>query len=107
MRVVCTDEDGQLEEVEAQIDEKKGKTVVTFEAEHFSPYAIYHYENGQGAVVLKKDGGVLTSLTRKKDASPDTGDPIHPKWFLATGLLALSMMTFFLKGNRKKTPGIM
>lgn len=107
LHVVCTDEDGQLEEVEAQIDEQKGKTVVTFEAEHFSPYAIYHYENGQGAVVLKRDGGVLTSLTRKKDASPDTGDPIHPKWFLATGLFALSMMTFFLKGNRKKTPGIM
>ncbi len=107
LHVVCTDEDGQLEEVPAKIDEQKGKTVVIFEAEHFSPYAIYHYENGQGAVVLQKKGGVLTSLTRKKDSSPDTGDWIHPKWFLAVGLLAMSMMMFFLKGNSKKTPGIM
>ncbi|NLL79163.1 MAG: leucine-rich repeat domain-containing protein [Clostridiales bacterium] len=106
LHVVCTDDDGQLEEADAQVFTQDRETFVTFEAKHFSPYAIYCYENGQGAVVLKKNGGALTSLSRKKDASPDTGDWIHPKWFLATGLLALSMMTFFLKGNRRKTPGI-
>lgn len=106
LHVVCTDEDGQLEEVPAGVEETKGGMMVTFEAEHFSPYAIYCYESGQGAPVMRKDGGVLTALSRKKDASPDTGDLIHPKWFLATGLFALAMMTFFLKGNGKKTPGI-
>lgn len=107
LHVVCTDEDGQLEEVPAVVQEENGGFTVTFEATHFSPYGIYQYENGQGAVIQRKDGGVLTALSRKKDVSPDTGDWIHPKWFLATGLFALSMMMFFLKGNRKKTPGIM
>lgn len=106
LHVVCTDGDGQLEEVPAAVEETKGAVTVTFEAEHFSPYAIYCYESGQGAPVMQKDGGVLTALSRKKDASPDTGDLIHPKWFLTAGLFALAMMTFFLKGNRKKTPGI-
>lgn len=106
LHVVCTDADGQLEEVAAGLTETKNGMTVTFEAEHFSPYAIYCYESGQGAPIMRKDGGVLTALSRKKDASPDTGDWIHPKWFLATGLLALAMMMFFLQGNAKKTPGI-
>ncbi len=44
---------------------------------------------------------VITDLSGNKDDTPDTGDPIHPKWFLAIGLLAGAVALFFYKGKRK------
>ena len=29
------------------------------------------------------------------DSTPKTGDPIHPKWFLAVGMACISMILFF------------
>lgn len=96
LHVVCTDDDGQLEEAEHRLVEVNGTLCVEFKAKHFSPYGIYSYGEG-GGLALARNGGDLTSLTRKKDASPDTGDLLHPKWFLTAGLFALSMMFFFMK----------
>lgn len=62
---------------------------ISFEASHFSPYAIYVETN---------------NLTQAQisDATPKTGDPIHPKWFLAIGLAILSILLFFAKGSKNK-----
>ncbi|MBD5466467.1 MAG: hypothetical protein HDR22_11785, partial [Lachnospiraceae bacterium] len=36
----------------------------------------------------------------RKDISPDTGDYLEPKWFLAIGLLALALFLFFKKDGK-------
>lgn len=61
---------------------------VTFRATHFSPYCVY------------VDTTNLTAGTQS-DATPKTADGIHPKWFLAIGLAALSMILFFKKDRVK------
>ena len=62
---------------------------ISFNATHFSPYAIYVETN---------------NLTQAQisDATPKTGDPIHPKCFLAMGLALLSILLFFAKGSKNK-----
>lgn len=64
---------------------------VTFTAEHFSPYVIY------------VDTTNLTS-GMVPDATPKTGDGIHPKWFLSVGLACVSLVLFMQRdgGKRKK-----
>lgn len=99
IHLVCTDEDGQLEEVAFQSYTLDGLPYMEWTAKHFSPYAIYRYEGSRPAV--QENGGIFTALTRQKDASPDTGDLWHPKWFLAMGLFAASMAVFL--SGRKKT----
>lgn len=61
---------------------------ISFDATHFSPYTIY----------VETDH--LTSGVT--DATPTTGDPIHPKWFLSIGLALLSILLFFGKGSKNK-----
>lgn len=65
-----------------------GVSCVTFTAEHFSPYVIY------------VDTGNLSSGVNS-DATPKTGDGIHPKWFLSIGLACLSFVMFMQKDKRK------
>ncbi len=61
-----------------------GVTCLKFDATHFSPYIVY--------VDTKNiDAGVIS------DATPKTGDGIHPKWFLSIGLVALSVFLFLKK----------
>ena len=62
---------------------------ISFVATHFSPYAIYVETNHLTA----------SDVT---DGSPKTGDPIHPKWFLAMGLAMLSILMFLGKGSKNK-----
>lgn len=62
-----------------------GIPCINFTATHFSPYTIY------------VDTQNLTSAI---DASPKTGDPIHPKWFLALGLACLSVVLFMKKDKK-------
>lgn len=94
-QVVCTDDNGQLERVESAVVQVNGKNCIEFKATHFSPYGIYTY-NGNSAVVDNGNAVFINSM-RQRDASPDTGDGIHPKWFLAMGLLALSILSFCWK----------
>ena len=42
------------------------------------------------------------SATGTIDATPVTGDPIHPKWFLSIGLALMSVIMFFAKGSKKR-----
>ena len=60
-----------------------GVSCITFTATHFSPYTIY------------VDTANLTAGIT--DRTPKTGDGIHPKWFLALGLICLSAVLFLKK----------
>lgn len=91
-RVLCMDEDGQLESVAAQLTEINGQPCLQFYARHFSHYGIYTFLNEQGAQVSHG----------KLDASPDTGDGVHPKWFLCVGMTAAAMALFLWKGKKSK-----
>lgn len=99
--LVTLDSDGQLEAVEYQIVNLEDGDYIQFMTRHFSPYGIYRYSgySGQGVV---SGGKAVISLSGRKDDTPDTGDPIHPKWFLATGLLAASVAVYFYGRKRSE-----
>ena len=78
---------GQLEDLGTRFNTVNGTPTVTFTATHFSPYVIYADTNNLVA-------------SEMLDASPKTGDPIHPKWFLAIALAAGSVF-MFLKKDKK------
>ncbi|TCL59918.1 List-Bact-rpt repeat protein [Kineothrix alysoides] len=73
----------QLEELGAKFTTIDGVPCIQFTATHFSPYTIY------------VDKANLTEGL--VDATPKTGDPIHPKWFLAIGLACVSVILFAKK----------
>ena len=77
---------GALEDLAVRYTTIDGVPCLNFTAPHLSPYVIY------------VDTANLTAATI--DDSPKTGDGIHPKWFLAIGLAALSMILFFKKDKR-------
>ena len=72
---------GMLEDLNARFTTVGGVPCINFTATHFSPYVIY------------VDTANLTEATI--DSTPKTGDPIHPKWFLALGLACISLILFF------------
>jgi len=93
-RVICLDEDGQLEEVESIT----GESTITFTTAHLSDFAIY--ATGDESVSLSLQGGKLVT-NYKKDESPDTGDYSLPiNYVIAVGLAALGAI--FLLCNKKK-----
>ena len=97
--LVMLDSDGQLEAVEYSIVNLEDGDYIQFTTKHFSPFGVYRNSayNGQGIV---SGGQTMISLSGQKDDTPDTGDLIHPKWFLAIGLLAASVALFFYKGKK-------
>lgn len=74
---------GALEDLNARFTTVDGVPCINFTATHFSPYVIY------------VDTANLSEGTI--DITPKTGDPIHPKWFLAIGLACVSLILFFKK----------
>ncbi len=81
-------ENGQLRDLSVRFTTIDGIACMSFVPPHFSPYVIYVDTNNLTA------GQLL-------DATPKTGDPIHPKWFLAIGMACLSII-LFTTGDRKK-----
>ena len=79
---------GVLDNLNTRFTTVDGVPCVNFTATHFSPYVIY------------VDTANLTESTI--DVTPKTGDPIHPKWFLAIGLASISLVLFF-KRDKKLT----
>lgn len=77
---------GGLEDLNTRFTTVGGVPCVNFTATHFSPYVIY------------VDTANLTEATI--DATPKTGDPIHPKWFLALGLACTSLILFFKRDKK-------
>lgn len=83
---------GALEDLNVRFTTVGGVPCVNFTATHFSPYVIY------------VDTANLTEATI--DTTPKTGDPIHPKWFLALGMACVSLILFFKRDKvvvRSKT----
>lgn len=78
-----------LEDMNTRFTTVDGVPCINFTATHFSPYVVY------------VDTANLTEATI--DATPKTGDPIHPKWFLATGLACVALILFF-KRDRAVIP---
>ena len=92
-RVICLDEDGQLEEVESVMREGS----ITFTTTHLSDFAIYATGNETASLSLQ-NGRLVTNL--KKDESPDTGDYSLPvNYVIAVGLAALGLICML---NKKK-----
>ncbi|MBQ8596529.1 MAG: leucine-rich repeat protein [Lachnospiraceae bacterium] len=77
---------GTLEDLNVRFTTVDGVSCVNFTASHFSPYVIY------------VDTANLTQGTI--DATPKTGDPIHPKWFLAIGMACVSLILFFKRDKK-------
>lgn len=82
--VLTTDENGQLETLPCWYENDGGR--ICFETNHFSPFGFYT-AGGSNA---------------EKDDSPDTGDLIHPKWFLAGGLFFSAFALFFYRKKPHK-----
>lgn len=78
----------QLENLNENFTTINGVPCIRFTATHFSPYTVY------------VDTGNLTE--GMLDATPKTGDPIHPKWFLSIGLACLSIILFIKKDKKVK-----
>lgn len=101
LHVICTDDNGQLEEVVSSVFSTNGVDYLNFTTSHFSPYGIYNYVSGSSAPLV--DGQAVFSSNGSKDASPNTGDnSIHPKWFLFIGFLFTGLALFFYRGRRRK-----
>lgn len=103
LHVICLDVDGQLEEVPYTVEENGGAKKIIIKAEHFSPYALYSYSGSKYvAQAVVKDGEAIFKLGDiKLDDSPDTGDYINPKWFLATGFAFLGLILILWKKKTK------
>ena len=72
---------GNMEDLSTRLTTVDGVACVNFMAPHLSPYVIY------------VDTANLVQGT--VDVTPQTGDPIHPKWFLSIGLACVAMILFF------------
>ena len=103
VHVAVLDEDGQLEKVSSSMETIDGKDYIKFSTNYLSTFSIYAM--GDDGTLIIKDGNVeYSTVSGKKDYSPNTGDhSIHPKWFIALGLsaLAIAMITSKPKKRRK------
>lgn len=91
------DRNGQLEYLPVTMEGQQ----IRFSTDYLSVYGIYG--NGtlfaQGNVV---DGQVVITGYGTRDTSPDTGDPIHPKWILGAGLLAAGLAIILIQRRGKR-----
>ena len=81
---------GKLEKLNAKFNTISGVACITFTVTHFSPYVVY---------VNTAD---LTAGS-KPDMTPQTGDGIHPKWFLSMGLAFVSAFLFLKKDKKRQS----
>ena len=82
-------EGGVLSKMNPRFTVINGVPCMTFTATHFSPYVIY-----VDTANLSTDGS--------QDATPVTGDPIHPKWFLVIGLAAIAVVLFLKRDSEDR-----
>ena len=87
-RVAAAD-NGNLQELTPRFTTIDGIACISFIPPHFSPYVIYVDTHNLIA------GQML-------DATPATGDPIHPKWFAAIGMACISILLFVTSDGRKR-----
>lgn len=80
---------GSLDKLTPRFTSINGVPCISFVATHFSPYGVYvdTAHLSAGATI---------------DATPTTGDGLHPKWFLVIGLAALSILSLCMMDSKKK-----
>jgi hypothetical protein len=102
IHVVALDKDGQLENLSASLEEEEGTTYVKFTTTHLSTFAIYAL--GEGGTLEIQDGeATYTSVSSRKDYSPNTGDfSIEPKWFIALAMAAIAAALILYRPRRVK-----
>ena len=88
LHVICTDEDGQLEDLSFSVLNDDGKFKVSFDISHTGNYGLYSFNSTEVSLY-------------ELDESPDTGDYIHPKWFLSVGLLSFGLILLLLKSKKE------
>lgn len=93
--MVCLDQNGQLETGFVNYVSVDGETCIQFEVTHFSPYGIYAASGELADKINMKLSN--SSSGDKKDDSPDTGDYLDPKWFLAGGCVFLALFLLIWK----------
>ena len=93
LHVICIDEYEQLEDLPFTVKESDGKLSIEFNNSHTGYYGLYSFNS--------------TAVSKYNlDVSPDTGDPINPKWFLAIGLFALGLALILIKGKDRVSVNI-
>lgn len=94
-RVICLDDDGQLEEVESVMREGS----ISFTTTHLSDYAIYATGDETASLSLQ-NGKLVTNF--KKDESPDTGDYSIPvNYVISVGLAAIGMILILIRKKKE------
>lgn len=84
LHVISLDEYNQLEDLPFEVVSDGTGLFVEFDISHTGNYGMYSFNSSAVAIV-------------PLDASPDTGDWIHPKYFLALGLFALGWVMILIK----------
>lgn len=100
--ILATDANGQLEDVPYWYEESENERKVTFEVNHFSDFGFYTSGTTVYAEGVASQGKAVIGSYSQKDDSPNTGDILHPKWFLAGGLFFAALAVFFLKKKTSK-----
>ena len=90
--MLCLDESGQLEVVNAERMEIEGVHCIRFYAEHLSEYALCSFD---------VDESVSAGLGAL-DESPDTGDLVEPRNLLCVGMVALAVVLILWKTPKRK-----
>ena len=93
VHVVTLDQDGQLEKLQSSLIKDGSDNKITFTTKHLSLFAIYAM--GEDGRIQIDNGIVMNRLSEQKDYTPNTGDySIHPKWFIALGVISVSIAFF-------------
>lgn len=95
--IISADSNGQLEDIPYWYEETEGEHLVTFETSHFSDFGFYTSGTSLYAEGAVTQGKAVIGSYGIKDDSPNTGDLVHPKWFLAGGLLFAALAVFFYR----------
>lgn len=82
-------EGGTLRNINPRFTVINGIPCMNFTVDHLSPYVIYVDTTN-------------LSASGSQDATPVTGDPIHPKWFLVIGLAAFAVVLFLKRDPEDK-----
>ena len=80
--------DGKLEVLKTKFVTIDGVKCVQFTATHFSPYTVYVDKSNLMSGVI--------------DDTPQTGDFLHPKWFVVIALGCMSAVLFLKKDKKSK-----
>ncbi|MCH5280146.1 MAG: leucine-rich repeat domain-containing protein [Lachnospiraceae bacterium] len=101
--VISLDENGKPEVTFCTYVQRDGKSYISFDIQHFSPYALYGAQGQlKDQITEKRSRSSSSSLL---DDTPDTGDTLDIRVILAVGLAALGgslMLAGFKKPVRRR-----